>query len=245
MTLPAERNVRIAAARQAEAETMAYKILIVDDEVMMTELLSDHLRDCGYDVLVANSAREALALLQRQPDLIVLDINMPGMDGLELCRSIREHIVCPILFLTARVTEQDKINGLQYGGDDYITKPFSLNELSARVAAHLRRDERSRSRPQVLTSSELIVDLSQRTVSWRGEEIAFSRKEFDLIEFLMTNAGQVFDREHIYEVLWGYDAEGDSSVIKEHVRKIRAKLREATGREYIETVWGVGYKWNR
>ncbi len=224
---------------------MAYRILIVDDEELMTELLSDHLRDCGYEPLVANSARQALTLLQRQPDLIILDINMPGMDGLELCRSIREHIVCPILFLTARITEQDKINGLQYGGDDYITKPFSLNELSARVAAHLRRDERSRRRPDVLTSSELIVDLTQRTVSWRGEEISFSRKEFDMIEFLMTNANQVFDRERIYEALWGYDAEGDSNVIKEHVRKIRAKLREATGREYIETVWGVGYKWNR
>lgn len=224
---------------------MAYKILIVDDEEMMTELISDHLQDCGYHTLVANSGSQALSFLEKQPDLIILDINMPGMDGLELCRSIREHVTCPILFLTARVTEQDKINGLQYGGDDYITKPFSLNELSARVAAHLRRDQRSRGRSSVLTSSELIVDLSRRTVSWRGEEIAFSRKEFDLIEFLMTNANQVFDREHIYEALWGYDAEGDSNVIKEHVRKIRAKLREVTGQEYIETVWGVGYKWNR
>ncbi len=224
---------------------MAYKILIVDDEVMMTELLSDHLQDCGYEVLVANDASKALALLQRQPDLILLDINMPGMDGLELCRSIRNHIVCPILFLTARITEQDKINGLQYGGDDYITKPFSLNELSARVAAHLRRDERNHRRSSVLTSNELILDLSQRTISYHGREIVFSKKEFDLIEYLMTNANQVFDKEHIYEALWGYDAEGDSNVIKEYVRKIRAKLREATGQEYIETIWGVGYKWNR
>lgn len=228
-----------------EAIDVAYKILIVDDEPMMTELLFDHLQDCGYEVLVANNASAALTLLQRQPDLILLDINMPGMDGLELCRSIRNHIVCPILFLTARITEQDKINGLQYGGDDYITKPFSLNELSARVAAHLRRDERNHKRSSVLISSELIVDLSQRTVSYRGREITFSKKEFDLIEFLITNANQVFDKEHIYEVVWGYDAEGDSSVIKEHVRKIRAKLREATGQEYIETIWGVGYKWNR
>ena len=113
------------------------------------------------------------------------------------------------------------------------------------MAAHLRRDERNRCRSSVLTSGELIVDLSRRTVSWHGEEILFSKKEFDLIEFLVTNAGQVFDREHIYETLWGYDADGDSNVIKEHVRKIRAKLRESTGREYIETVWGVGYKWNR
>ena len=158
---------------------------------------------------------------------------------------IRGHVTCPILFVTARITEQDKINGLQYGGDDYITKPFSLKELSARVAAHLRRDERSKARPSVLTSEELIVDLSKRTVSCNGQVIPFSRREFELIEFLMTNANQVFDRERIYEKVWGYDAEGDSNVIKEYIRKIRAKLKKASGREYIETVWGVGYKWNR
>ena len=226
-------------------KAMAYRILIVDDEKMITELLTDHLQDCGYETLAANSAGEAVSLLQKQPDLIILDINMPGMDGLELCRSIREHIVCPILFLTAWVTEQDKVNGLQYGGDDYITKPFSLNELSARVAAHLRRDARSRNRPSVLTSHGLIVNLSERTVSFQGVEIPFSKREFDLIEFLVTNPGQVFDRERIYEAVWGYDAEGDNNVIKEYVRKIRAKLREATGQDHIETVWGVGYKWNR
>ncbi len=222
-----------------------YKILIVDDEEMMTELLCDHLQDCGYETLAAGNAREALALLQRQPDLILLDINMPDMDGLELCRSIRSHITCPILFLTARITEQDKVNGLQYGGDDYITKPFSLNELSARIAAHLRRDERSRHRPFVLTAEGLLVDLTQRSVSCQGREIPFSRREFDILEFLMTNANQVFDKERIYEGVWGYDAEGDSNVVKEHVRKIRSKLREMTGKDYIETVWGVGYKWSR
>ena len=222
-----------------------YKILIVDDEEMMTELLCDHLQDCGYETLAAGNAREALALLQRQPDLILLDINMPDMDGLELCRSIRSHITCPILFLPARITEQDKINGLQYGGDDYITKPFSLNELSARIAAHLRRDERSRHRPFVLTAEGLLVDLTQRSVSCQGREIPFSRREFDILEFLMTNANQVFDKERIYEGGWGYDAEGDSNVVKEHVRKIRSKLREMTGKDYIETVWGVGYKWSR
>ncbi|MCI9437103.1 MAG: response regulator transcription factor [Lachnospiraceae bacterium] len=224
---------------------MSHRILIVDDEKMIIELLTDHLQDCGYDILAADSAAKAIELLQREPDLIILDINMPGMDGLELCRSIRDHTVCPILFLTARITEQDKINGLQYGGDDYITKPFSLTELSARVAAHLRRDERGKMRPSVLTSHELIINLSRRTVSWHGSEIPFSKTEFDLIEFLVTNANQVFDRERIYESVWGYDADGDSGVIKEHIRKIRSRLREATGREFIETVWGVGYKWNR
>lgn len=224
---------------------MRRKILVVDDETMMTELLCDHLGDEGYEVYAANSAKEALELLPKNPDLIILDINMPGMDGLELCKSIRDHISCPILFLTARITEQDKINGLEYGGDDYITKPFSLKELSARAAAHLRRDERSRRKASVLTSGELIVNLSQRRVFYREQEIELSKREFDLIEFLLRNAGQVFDRERIYELVWGYDAEGNSDVVKEHIRKIRAKLGKVSGQEYIETVWGVGYKWNR
>lgn len=224
---------------------MKHKILIVDDEVMMTELLSDHLGDEGYEIYTANSAKRAMELLPSKPDLIILDINMPEMDGLEFCRTIREHVSCPILFVTARITEQDKITGLQYGGDDYITKPFSLKELSARVAAHLRRDERTHAAASVLTSGELLVNLFQHRVYFREQEIEVSKKEFDIIEFLLTNAGQVFDRERIYERIWGYDAEGSADVIKEHIRKIRAKLHEATGEEYIETVWGVGYKWKR
>ncbi len=224
---------------------MHYKILIVDDEKMMTDLLSNHLRDCGYDTFVANNSSEAAALLQKLPDLIILDINMPGTNGLELCKNIRNHTTCPILFVTARITEQDKINGFQYGGDDYITKPFSLNELTARVAAHLRRDERGKNKPNILTSNELLVNLSERTVFYNGTEIPFSKREFELIEFLITNASQVFDRERIYERVWGYEAEGDSGVVKEHIRKIRSKLHKITGNDYIETVWGVGYKWNR
>ena len=134
---------------------MKQKLLIVDDEDMIIELLCDHLGDEGYEIHATNSTERALGLLSKNPDLIILDINMPGMDGLEFCKNIREHVSCPILFLTARITEQDKINGLQYGGDDYITKPFSLKELSARVAAHLRRDSRVRGTTSVLTSGEL------------------------------------------------------------------------------------------
>lgn len=223
---------------------MKHKILIVDDEIMMTELLSDHLSDEGYEVYTANSAAEALALLPKTPSLIILDINMPDIDGLEFWRTIRDHVSCPILFVTARITEQDKINGLQYGGDDYITKPFSLKELSARIAAHLRRDERSRTNASVLVSGELLVNLSQHRIFYRDMEIDVSKREFEIIEFLITNAGQVFDRERIYERVWGYDAEGSADVLKEHIRRIRAKLHEATGQDYIETVWGVGYKWN-
>lgn len=224
---------------------MAHRILIVDDEKMLTDLLSAHLRDCGYETLVAKNGGEALKLLPQKPDLILLDINMPGICGLELCQAIRSHVTCPILFLTARITEQDRINGLQLGGDDYITKPFSLKELTARIAAHLRRDQRSQNRPSVLATSDgLLVNLTERRVFYRTEEIPFSKKEFDLIEYLMTNRGQIFDKERIYEAVWGLEAEGDNTVVKEHVRKIRSKLRAAAGRDYIETIWGVGYKWS-
>ena len=216
------------------------KILIIDDEPMMTELLEQHLADSGYGTMTANSAAEAMKLLPRNPDLIILDINMPDMDGLTFCKNIREHVSCPILFLTARVTEQDKIMGLGYGGDDYITKPFSLKELTARVAAHLRREQRQAQSSPILTSGDLVVSLSKRQVFFRDREISFSKTEFDLIEFLLTNAGQVFDKERIYELVWGYDAEGNADVVKEHIRK---KFVAVGAKSYVETVWGVGYKW--
>ena len=224
---------------------MAYKILIVDDEKMLTELLSNHLRKCGYDTFVAEDAEQAIAMLDTYPDLIMLDINMPEMDGLELCKIIRNNVACPVLFLTARITEQDKVNGLQAGGDDYITKPFSLQELTARVAAHLRRDERSKSTPKVASSQGLIVNFTERKIFYGERPLDLTNREYDIVEFLMKNANQIFDKERIYEAVWGYNGEGDSNVIKEHIRKIRNKLTEATGREYIETVWGMGYRWKK
>lgn len=222
---------------------MAYKILIIDDEEMLMTLLSTHLQECGYLTYTAANSMEAIEQMEIGPDLILLDINMPGMDGLELCKVIRDHVTCPILFLTARITEQDKINGLSAGGDDYITKPFSLKELEARVAAHLRRENRNKNVPLVLTSHGLIVNVSEHRVYWKEEEIPFSKKEFEIIEYLISHTNQVFERERIYEALWGLEAEGDSSVIKEHIRKIRSKLKSVTDEDFIETVWGIGYRW--
>lgn len=224
---------------------MAYKILIIDDEVALTELLSAHLQDCGYTTFIADDGEQAIAMLNTYPDLILLDINMPEMDGLELCKIIRHNVACPILFLTARITEQDKINGLQAGGDDYITKPFSLQELTARVEAHLRRDERSKAVPRIMATQGLIVNCAERKIFYGENEIRLSNREFDIVEYLVGNANQIFDRERIYEAVWGFDAEGDSGVIKEHIRKIRNKLAEITGKEYIETVWGMGYRWKK
>ena len=224
---------------------MKYKILIIDDEEMLTELLSEHLQKCGYLPYTANSAEEALDQLKIAFDLIILDINMPEMDGLQLCKLIRSHITCPILFLTARITQQDQIIGFMMGGDDYITKPFNLPELTARISAHLRREERSKGSTKLLSSGGLIINSSRRTVYYGDKEILFSKREFDIVEFLASNAGQVFDRERLYHSVWGIDAEGDSGVIKEHIRKIRQNLYNAVGKEYIETVWGVGYRWKK
>lgn len=221
---------------------MKYKILIIDDEEMILSMMKKCLQE-KFSVYTADSAKKALELLAETPDIVLLDINMPEMDGLELCQLIRGHISCPIIFLTARVTEQDVIKGLSVGGDDYITKPFSMDELLARVSAHLRREERKGMAANLRFDKELIIDYNSRVVFYGKEQLDFSNKEFEIIKFLSQNAGMVFDRETIYEKLWGYNGEGDSIVVKEHIRKIRNKLSVYTDKNYIETVWGVGYKW--
>lgn len=222
---------------------MKHKILIIDDEEMILMMLRKCLEKENFLVYTADNAKKALELMSVAPDIILLDINMPEMDGLELCQFVREHISCPILFLTARVAEQDIVNGLSVGGDDYITKPFRMDELLARISAHLRREERKSKPANLKFDEELIIDYNGRTVFLDGRQLDFSNKEFEIIRLLSQNAGVVFDRETIYEKLWGYDGEGDSIVVKEHIRKIRNKQTNYTDKNYIETVWGVGYKW--
>ena len=221
---------------------MKYKILIIDDEEMILSMMEKCLGE-EFSVYTEENAKTALELLNVIPDIILLDINMPEMDGLELCQLIRGHISCPIIFLTARITERDVIRGLSVGGDDYITKPFRMDELLARISAHLRREERNGTAENLRFDEELIIDYNSRTVFYSREQLDFSNKEFEIIRFLSQNAGMVFDRETIYEKLWGYHGEGDSIVVKEHIRKIRNKLSVYTDKNYIETVWGVGYKW--
>ena len=169
---------------------------------------------------------------------------MPDMDGLTVCETLRQYIACPVLFLTARVETADKIRGFQAGADDYIVKPFDMDELGARVAAHLRRENRRQERSVLRFFADMVIDYSRREVTIRSEMIPLSRKEFDIVELLSVNAGQVFDRERIYERVWGYDGDGSSDTVMEHIRKIRAKFAAASLHSYIETVWGVGYKWN-
>lgn len=219
------------------------KILIVDDEQPILQLLTDHFGFLDYEILTAFNGAEALKQAEKQPDLILLDINMPELNGLEVCRKIRHTVSCPILFVTAKVDEADKIKGLQVGGDDYITKPFSLAELTARVEAHLRRDERHLRKTKVSLTNDLEIDYDAKELYFQGTAIHFTKKEFEIIELLSTYKGQVFDKERIYEKLWGFDGEGDSMVISEHIRKIRAKFTKLNITSPIETVWGVGYKW--
>ena len=222
-----------------------YKLLIVDDEQSILDMLKLQLELENYTVYTAANAKDALEKLSHSPDIIVLDINMAGINGLDLCASIREFVSVPIIFLTARVSEQDKVNGLMVGGDDYITKPFSMNELLARLSAHLRREQRSRVRTKTKFSEELVIDYSDRSLFIKGNRIELSNKEFEIIQLLSMNAGQVFDREKIYEIIWGIDGVGDNVVIKEHIRRIRLKFAEYTEKSYITTVWGVGYKWEK
>lgn len=220
------------------------KLLVIDDEWSICNLIKLHFETEGYLVYTATTVQEGKKLLSNQPDLILLDINMPDKNGMDFCRENRQYITCPILFLTSRVTEQDKILGLQAGGDDYITKPFSMAELTARVEAHLRREKRI-GHKNVKMYGNLVVDYNERCVYFSNRPIPFSKKEFDIIEFLSLNEGQVFTREMIYERIWGYLAEGNSDVLKEHIRRIRGKFQEAAGCNYIDTIWGVGYKWIR
>lgn len=222
---------------------MRQRLLIVDDEPGMVGMMRRYFSD-SYEVMMAMTGEEAVQKAASSPDLILLDINMPGMDGLTVCERIRKYVTCPILFLTARVESSDKIRGFQAGGDDYIVKPFDLDELGARVAAHLRREQRRQENPSVRFFGELTVDYTGRTVSVGGELVSLSKREFDILELLSMNAGQVFDRERIYEIVWGIDGDGNSDTIMEHIRKIRAKLAAYTPHSYIETVWGCGYRWN-
>jgi len=221
---------------------MSHSILVIDDEISMTNLLARHFKKENYLVYTANYEKMAYEGIMKNPDIILLDINMPDMDGIEFCKSVREHISCPIIFLTARVEENDKINGLLAGGDDYVTKPFSLKELSARVSAHLRREERQNDKKKVIAIDGILIDLTEKSVSYEGSEIIFSKTEFAILSYLALNRGYILDRERIYEAVWGYDAMGDSAVIKEHVRKIRKKLADKTGNELVETIWGMGYR---
>lgn len=224
---------------------MGYKILMVDDDKELLKMLSRYFTLKNYTIMIAENGIEALEKISMNPDIILLDVNMPGMDGIEVCRRIRDTVSCPILFLTARVEEQDRVMGLLSGGDDYVLKPFSLKELEARIIAHLKREERLHRKTEQRFYGDLVIDYIRKTVQMKGQILVFTKLEYEIIEFLSMNPEIVFDKERIYEKISGYDAEGDSRVVTELIRRIRKKMKLHTEHEYIETVWGMGYKWRK
>lgn len=222
---------------------MAYKILMIDDDTELLKMLRQYFEMKKYEIITAGNGTEGLSKIGLQPDIILLDVNMPDIDGIELCRRIRNKMSCPVLFLTARVDEQDVVNGLSSGGDDYVLKPFSLKELDARITAHLKRETRRREKTECFFQGELSIDYKAKTVQIHTDYLELTRLEYDIIEFLSMNPGMVFEKERIYEKVCGYDAEGDSRVVTELIRRIRNKFRQHTETEYIETIWGMGYRW--
>ncbi len=251
------------------SETDAKLLLIVDDEPAIVNMLDEYFQMEGYATACATDAEGALAEVRRvlergrSVDLALLDVNMPGMDGFELCRRLRAALSCPIIFLTARIEDADQLDGFSAGADDYVLKPFSLAVLGGRVRAHLAREaRRDGGAPRsVSVFSDITIDYAKRTVEVHlqpaadGEpdaagavratvHVDLTRTEFDIIALLSKHPGRVYDRAFIYEQVWAWDATGDPSIVREHVRRIRNKFEAAGVRhEVIETVWGVGYRW--
>lgn len=219
------------------------KILAVDDEGDIRQLIKEALELEGYEVMTACCGTEAIGMACRRPELILLDINLPDLDGFEVCRRIRDDIGAPILFLTARTEERDRIRGFQSGGDDYIMKPFSVEELLVRVEAHFRREERRVKETNIYMEGDLTIDFSGCRILKDGKDVGLTKTEFQIAELLLTHRGQVFHKENIYESVRGYEGEADADVVMEHIRRIRKKLGKNGKDGYIGTVWGVGYKW--
>lgn len=216
------------------------RILAVDDDQGILAVIRKALEKEGYLVDTLDDPEKINSERLSDYQLILLDVMMPGTDGFTVCRRIREQVDCPILFVTAKTEEGDLITGFGLGADDYIRKPFGLGELRARVAAHLRRENREKRHR--ITLGDLEFSLQSKEIYCQGKQIPLTKSEYAICEYLALNRGQVFSKERIYEHVFGYDGESDSSAITEHVKNIRAKLQKV-GVSPVETVWGIGYKW--
>jgi len=218
------------------------KVLVVDDEERMRKLVRDFLVNKGYRVLEASDGEEALDIFMQQKDiaLILLDVMMPGMDGWEVCKSIREYSKVPIIMLTAKSEEKDELKGFELGVDEYITKPFSPKILVARVEAILRRY--GNTEDEILEAGGIKIDKVAHTVTLDGEYTELSYKEFELLSYFMENKGIALSREMILNHVWNYDYFGDARTIDTHVKKLRSKM--GTKGDFIKTIWGMGYKFD-
>ncbi|WP_125185589.1 response regulator transcription factor [Desulfofundulus salinus] len=220
-------------------------ILVVEDEEPVRDLLRLYLEKEGFRVTTAEDGEEALIKFSgSHPDLILLDIMLPKMDGWAVCKEIRKQHATPIIMLTARGEELDRVLGLEIGADDYITKPFSPREMVARVKAVLRRVNQAEERKnaQVITWPGLVIDNNAKNVEMNGRVVPMPPKEFDLLWFLARHPGQVWTREQLLQQIWEYDYLGDPRTVDTHIKRLREKLSAHTGRRYIKTVWGRGYK---
>jgi DNA-binding response OmpR family regulator len=218
-------------------------VLVVDDEPIVRDVVVRYLERDGFRTVEAGDGDDARGLLERDtPDLVVLDVMLPGTDGLELCRWIRRRSSVPVILLTARGEEADRIVGLELGADDYVTKPFSPRELSARVRAVLRRVEAPTAHEQVAFDG-LTLDAGKREVHRDGEELHLTAKEFDLLWFLATHPRAVFSRDALMQQIWGYEAAFDTGTVTVHIRRLREKIEERPSEpRFLQTVWGVGYR---
>jgi DNA-binding response OmpR family regulator len=224
------------------------RILIIEDEEAIADLEKDYLELSGFDVTIAGSGDVGLKMaLNEDFDLIVLDLMLPGVDGFEICKQIREEKNIPILMVSAKKDDIDKIRGLGLGADDYMTKPFSPSELVARVKAHLARYERLVSSGQrqndIIEIRGIRIDKTARRVTIDGEEKAFTGKEFDLLTFLAQNPNRVYSKDELFREIWEMDSIGDIATVTVHIKKIREKIEYDSAKpQYIETIWGVGYR---
>lgn len=216
------------------------KILVVDDEEMILHLIKNGLEKDKHIVTIYSSAPKIPLDTLNYYDLIILDVMMPGIDGFSFCEKIRDLIDCPLLFLTAKTMENDITYGLGLGADDYLTKPFRIAELRARVNAHLRREKRERH--SSLNFEHIKIDLSAKEIKVDDQPILFTKSEYLICEYLARNKGQVFSKEQIYEAVFSFDGESDNSTISTHVKNIRAKFGKMNVQPIV-TVWGIGYKW--
>ena len=225
-----------------------HRILVVDDEVDIVDFIDDYLTGEGYEVIKAYDGAEALDKMRQDlPDLVVLDIMLPGLDGFEVCKQIRTESTVPILMLTAKDTDVDKIVGLEIGADDYMPKPFNPRELVARVKAILRRtyhqDYQPRSQMATLQHKDLSIDAERRTAIIGHRQLELTMKEFDLLLFLMQNPGHVYSRDQLLDYVWGQDSFVGARTVDVHIRRLREHIEtDASQPQYIITVWGIGYK---
>jgi DNA-binding response OmpR family regulator len=223
------------------------RVLVVDDDLTVRDVVRRYLERAGHQVALADNGEDALAWIARhEPDLVVLDLMLPGIDGLEVCRRLRETSAVPVVMLTALGEEENRIAGLQLGADDYVTKPFSPRELALRVSSVLRRTGgMTPPAAKELADGDLRLDVAARTALLRGGELSLTTREFDLLAFLLSNPGEAFTREQLLEKVWGWDF-GDQSTVTVHVRRLREKIEAVPAKPVrIATVWGVGYRYDR